>query len=212
MTKWLILAHVRSVLPANLWKWSLPMEWFQSWLLIVLLSDKGKKQLWHESPENLMVQVGVWNFTHEGIWDTQLLLHCRWSKLILNLSSEISFPSLLSSPGTQWGVWVWDNPDWTHHWPLTSTHMHMGVHTQTHILSVSPSQYHLSWLKLVCLYYLWPGCYDHHKAKREPSRNHVANGIPSSQKQPQCFPVKLLLSVCLRSNSANHHSVPAGEE
>lgn len=79
-----------------------------------------------------MVQVCVWNFTHERIWDTQLLLHCGWSKLILNLSSGISFPSLLSSPGTQRGVWVWDNPDWTHHWPLTSTHMHMGVYTRTH--------------------------------------------------------------------------------
>ena len=112
------------------------MEWSQSWLFIVLLSDKGKKGLWHEFPENLMVQVCVWNFTHEGIWDTQLLLHCGWSKLILNLSSEIYFPSLLSSPGTQWGVWVWDNPDWTHHWPLTSTHMHLGVYTRTHTLSL----------------------------------------------------------------------------
>ena len=45
MTKWLIfsLAHVISVLPATLWKWSLPTEWSQAWLLIVLLSDKGKK-------------------------------------------------------------------------------------------------------------------------------------------------------------------------
>lgn len=103
-----------------------------------------------------MLQVCVWNFTHQGIWDTQLPLQPGWSTLVLNLSSELSFPSLFSGPRTQLGVWVWENPGWTHPQPLTSTHTH--------------SQYHLSWLEPVCLYQLWPGCYAHHKAKREPSQ------------------------------------------
>lgn len=146
-----------------------------------------------------------------GFETLQLLLHCGWSKLILNLSSGISFPSLLSSPGTQWGVWVWDNPDWTHHWPLTSTHMHMGVYTWAHTHPVSPSQYHLSWLKLVCLYHLWPGCYNHHKAKGNHPGIMELMEFCLHKKQPQCFPVKLPLSVKLHDKSANHHSAPAEE-